>query len=391
MGKNVQKRPPIGEIRWNPKKKRLRPPQVSSFGRYRTSRGKVVRPKPSSDGRAVVNVCGLNHYFYQLVCRAFHGRPPSSKHRTTNHKDLDTTNNRAENLEWMTHKEQNRHSYANNTSRKPHRAAISILSRAVGSNGKWKAYPSLSDAAQTLHVRPGNISHCLSGVSKQTGGYEFKRQDTPYLVGEVWKDVVLGDSTGDRTQGEVPTFASQLVPRVSSLGRFQDQRGRISTPVPSTSGYVQVGINNTLFSLHALILRAFQGKAPSNQHNVDHIDGNPRNNKAANLRWLTHTEQIRHSYASNSQRGEHVTQQFIPCWSRKYGTSDAWQQHASKRAAALAIGCDYGYVNQCVLGKLKHYAGYEFCYREDPDAEPDTLLGEVWKDVVVATSLKINV
>ncbi|MBP5408823.1 MAG: HNH endonuclease [Prevotella sp.] len=44
--------------------------------------------------------------------------------------------------------------------------------------------------------------------------------------------------------------------------------------------------------VHRIVATAFHGKAPSEQHVVDHIDTNRHNNRPENLRWLTKLENI---------------------------------------------------------------------------------------------------
>ena len=44
--------------------------------------------------------------------------------------------------------------------------------------------------------------------------------------------------------------------------------------------------------VHRIVATAFHGQAPSEQHVVDHIDTNRRNNRPENLRWLTRLENI---------------------------------------------------------------------------------------------------
>jgi len=45
-------------------------------------------------------------------------------------------------------------------------------------------------------------------------------------------------------------------------------------------------------SVHRVVATAFHGKPPSNEHVVDHIDHNRRNNRQENLRWVTKVENI---------------------------------------------------------------------------------------------------
>lgn len=50
-------------------------------------------------------------------------------------------------------------------------------------------------------------------------------------------------------------------------------------------------------SVHRLVAMVFV-ENPNNYTEVDHIDRNPSNNKASNLRWVNHTENMR-NYANN--------------------------------------------------------------------------------------------
>lgn len=52
------------------------------------------------------------HYVHRLVAEAFLCQP-SSDSMTVNHKNLDKTDNRVENLEWMTSQENSHHAYLN--------------------------------------------------------------------------------------------------------------------------------------------------------------------------------------------------------------------------------------------------------------------------------------
>lgn len=66
----------------------------------------------------------------------------------------------------------------------------------------------------------------------------------------------------------------------------------------NTAGYRQVRIGSKVggkyYYVHRLVCEAFH-KNPQNKPTVDHIDRNPGNNFATNLRWATQSEQNENS------------------------------------------------------------------------------------------------
>ncbi len=196
----------------------------SSLGRFQDSRGIRKSVAPREDGYCTVKVDSLDHSFNDLMCTAFHG-VKSSPDLEAHHKDRDPTNNRPDNLCWVTHQKNIQESYRTQTRKSSGpQQSRQVLGRKQQSTEEWVPYPSMKAAAEELGLHVGSISGVVRGKCHQTGGYEFKLAPSPDLPGEVWKSLT------------VDTKKIQ----VSSLGRYRDSRGLKKSPAPDRDGYCGV-------------------------------------------------------------------------------------------------------------------------------------------------------
>lgn len=83
-----------------------------------------------------------------------------------------------------------------------------------------------------------------------------------------------------------------LIRKFSGGRGNSSMRWKVGTPIGHTtkSGYCLASVDYTTYKLHRLIWLWHYGKFPENH--LDHIDGNPSNNKIENLREATDAQNI---------------------------------------------------------------------------------------------------
>jgi hypothetical protein len=337
--------------------------QVSTLGRYRNHLGVISTPKPQRSGYVCIRINGKNHKLHRVMAVTF-GLPRRDDQDTVDHIDNDPSNNRLDNLRWANRSEQVRHSYATNKKRASNAPKQSkpVLGRALGTE-EWTRYPSVNEAARALELKSGSISSCCGGKRKRTGEYEFKwaeADEEAVLPGEVWRPYETA--------------------WVSNLGRYRNYLGVISTPKPQSSGYVQIRINGKHRLMHCIMAVAFGLPRRDDQDEIDHIDGNPSNNRLDNLRCASRSEQVRHSYATNKTRGSSAQRTSKPVLGRPLGTQE-WTQYPSTQEAARVLELKPGTISACCRGCYKRTGEYEFKWAEAKEAA--VLPGEIWRDVVI--------
>lgn len=157
--------------------------QVSNFGNVK--RTFILKPHIDRKGYYFVNLsmngkvkCVRVH---QLVGKAFIDNPYSKKE--INHKNGNKLDNRVENLEWVSHKENMEHAYRNKLispncfkkcvlcAKEKNRKPISQIESGI----VIAIYESISQAQRQTGIK--HISCAATGKRKTAGGYEWKYLD----------------------------------------------------------------------------------------------------------------------------------------------------------------------------------------------------------------------
>ncbi len=153
--------------------------EVSNFGRVRNAskahcaKGGILKPQADSAGYCRINVykCGkmVHKLVHRVVAEAFVENPLNKSE--VNHKDGNKANNIATNLEWVTPKENIKHSIQNGL--RSNRTPVDMYTK---SGLFLRSFESLSDAAKHTGAKVHNISRCCAGRKgyKTAFGYVWK-------------------------------------------------------------------------------------------------------------------------------------------------------------------------------------------------------------------------
>jgi hypothetical protein len=119
--------------------------------------------------------------------------------------------------------------------------------------------------------------------------------------------------------------------------------------------YVEVSTNGVKqnLSVHRLVATAFH-KNPNNYPQVNHIDGDPSNNKADNLEWVSGSDnQIHSRYSLGNVTG--FKDKPVVC-------IDTGEEFLSTRDAWRKTGINYSHISECASGKRKTAGGFKWGY-----------------------------
>lgn len=121
------------------------------------------------------------------------------------------------------------------------------------------------------------------------------------------------------------------------------------------------------FYVHILVAKAFVfNPDPDNYTEVDHIDGNPRNNKASNLRWTNHSGNMSNPISrkrnSESKKGKTYPSVWVPVVRLSADGSVKTYERVTD------VKCDnfsQSAVSSCCLGLRSTHKGYRWMYLSD--------------------------
>lgn len=149
--------------------------EISNLGRVCSFKGKyprIMKPRNNRWGYPYVTLCHDGKHVmkrvHRLVAEAFVPNPENKPE--VNHIDEDKLNNMAENLEWVTHRENMNHGTGIKRSAEARgKAVVQYTTDGVFMD----LYSSIREAERVTGIAYQNISQVCRGKRKTAGGYEW--------------------------------------------------------------------------------------------------------------------------------------------------------------------------------------------------------------------------
>lgn len=95
---------------------------------------------------------------------------------------------------------------------------------------------------------------------------------------------------------------------------------------------------------------------PERKKEINHIDGNKRNNDVSNLEWCTRSENLKHAFSTNLKKPTGGLS------AKKLRVLETGKIYDSSYECARDMGLNQGHINHCLRGERKTHKGYHFEY-----------------------------
>jgi len=274
--------------------------QVSNYGRVWSAKTKKLIHFINNDYNdyygLVLSINRIRKYcrINRLVAEAFLGLIDDKL--IVNHKNGNKLDNRLDNLEIITQKENTYHARKN--------GLVKLFKRAVLQYDKdmnfIQRFESIKEAGDNTGTNKGSISATCKGKQKTAGGFIWRYEKE--------ENKVSIDNVEGKVLNEYPNYI------VTKEGKIYSKKYSRFLRLNKRNGYVILlltnnkGIRNKIRA-HILVARAYI-KNPENKPYVDHINGIRDDNRKENLRWATQSENISYSYCLKDYSYKRAVNQF---------------------------------------------------------------------------------
>lgn len=231
----------------------------------------------------------MQRHVHRLVAKAFIKNSDPRAKTIVDHINGIKTDNQVVNLRWVTPGENANH--------------IVTPAKRIGNRGRpvvrltlegiftGSVYETAVAAAKETGATRASIAKCCQGGKKTTGGWRWMYED------EYRKSVGLLKDDPDELWTTVIAKGKEYT--ISSKGRIRGGRDAVARLGILSNGYYRTTKDGGGIAVHILVAMAFPETCPKpadvDNLLVNHKDGDPTNNAASNLEWVTPSENILHA------------------------------------------------------------------------------------------------
>ena len=215
---------------------------------------------------------------HRLVAQIFCKNENPNKFTIVNHKDGNRLNNISENLEWVNHAKNTKHSFQ---FRKTNLPSIRGEVQQIKEGSVINTFKSAQDAVRITGVNSSNLYAVLNGRKKD-------------LLGYIWRYVNQIEEPEGKTLEEYDMYIITRNGKVFSKHIKNYIKGSISN-----NGYAMVvlnkkGVKPKGFLVHRLVATVYLDNC-CHHPIVNHKNGNKLDNRIENLEWVSANQNIIHS------------------------------------------------------------------------------------------------
>lgn len=314
--------------------------EVSNKGRVKNNKGYIFNCNPrNSDGYIRVGINKKSKLVHRLVAKEFIPND-DPKLNCVNHKNGVRSDNNVSNLEWVTRQENNRKQVNSNYGKRT-RKVVQFSSN----NDYIKTWDTLKKAANHFgREKSGPISVAIKRNIKFRG-FRWKYLDD-YKKDEddiIWKKCTYPGFTDIEVsnKGLIKTVTSHVT-KGGKNGNYLNYRDK---------------------RIHVLIFSTFYPDKYDKNLQINHIDGNHKNNNIENLETCTGSENMRHAYRiglckMKKNNGRPILQLSLE--------GEVIREFSSIEEAKNITGISKGNISTICKNKGRRYkaGGYKWAYKE---------------------------
>lgn len=229
------------------------------------------------NGYKIITIRNKSYLIHRLVAQTF--LPILDNKDIVNHIDCDKYNNKVENLEWVTQKE--------NVSL--HNKCISHPKKVIQmdfNNKVINVYNSLKEAGNNINISSSSISKAVLGINNSAGGYKWK-----YEIDESYDIIQLNNGKCINNYKNYYVFPDGKI--------YNKIRRKYIKSIKNASGYCYVSLCNKStkknFYVHRLVAMSFLENLNKDRTQVNHINKIRDDNRLENLEWVSSSENMKHA------------------------------------------------------------------------------------------------